>query len=97
MVIGGFTSEKQLDYEEKVLRHIIEKTGGKLWSTEYKPELLDAVSPWNIEFVLNTETGMRTVRSNYVATQLTPYAGFRAMAEGAKLWEDPLNEVGRRW
>ena len=94
MVIGGFASEKQLDYEEKVFRHIIETTGGELWSSEHKPELLDAVSPWNVEFILNTETGMRTVRSNYIAIQLTPYAGFQMMQDAAKLWDEVMNEVG---
>jgi hypothetical protein len=94
MVIGGFASEKQLDYEEKVFRYIIEQTGGKLLSSEYKPELLDALSPWNIEFVLNTETGMRTVRSNYMALQLTPYAGFQMMQDSAKVWDGVMSDVG---
>ena len=94
MVIAGIWSEKQLDYEEKVLRHIVEETGGKLWSAEYKPELLDAVAPWSVEFVLNTETGLRTLRSNYIDSMLTPYARFREIPDTSRLWEETYNEVG---
>jgi len=34
LCLWGFTSEKQLEYEEKVLKKIIEETGGKLWPEE---------------------------------------------------------------
>ena len=94
MVLAGISSEKQLAYEEKVLKHIVEETGGKLLSTEYKPELLDAVSPWNVEYVLNTETGMRTVRSNYIPLCLPPYGTFDEMTEAPEIWQDVGKDVG---
>ena len=94
MALAGFTSEKQLDYEEKVLRHIVAETGGKLWSPEYKPELLDAVSPWNVEYVLNTETGMRTIRSNYISQILPPYSTFEQPLHTAEIWKELCQEYG---
>jgi len=94
IVLAGVSSEKQLAYEEKVLRHILEETGGKLLSSEYKPELLDALAPWNVEYVLNTETGMRTVRSGYIPYALPPYGTFDEMMDGVEIWKDVEKDVG---
>ena len=94
MVLAGITSEKQLDYEEKVLRHIVAETGGKLWSPDYKPELLDAVSPWNVEYILNTETGMRTIRSNYISQILPPYSTFEQPLDTSEVWKELLEQYG---
>ncbi|MFC1870347.1 FAD-binding oxidoreductase [Chloroflexota bacterium] len=94
IVIAAFTSPKQLDYEEKVVRHIVDETGGKLWSEDYKPEMLDAVSPWNVEYILNVETGMRTIRSNYISQILPPYSNFEQPAHTAEIWRDLCKEYG---
>lgn len=94
IVLAGVSSEKQLAYEEKVLRHIVEETGGKLLSAEYQPELLDAVSPWSVEYVLNTETGMRTIRSNYIPLCLPPYGTFDEMLDAPEIWRDVGKDVG---
>ena len=40
IISGGFTSERQLDYEEKVIRAIAQKFGGVFLSPDYKPEVL---------------------------------------------------------
>jgi hypothetical protein len=88
MVLVGFTSEKQLEYEEKVLRKIVGDTGGKLWSKDYKPELLDAVSPWNVEYVLNVETGMRTIRSNYISQILPQHSEFTQPLVTSDIWKE---------
>lgn len=94
MVLAGVSSEKQLAYEEKVLRHIVEETSGKLLSPDYKPEILDAVAPWNVEYVLNTETGMRTVRSGYIPLSLPPYGTFDEMPDGVEIWKDVEKNIG---
>lgn len=94
MILAGVWSDKQLEYEEKVLRKIIKDTGGELWSKDNKPDLLEAVSPWSLEFVLNSETGLRTLRSNYLDTMLTPYAPFREMIDTARMWEETYKKVG---
>ena len=88
MVLVGFTSLKQLEYEEKVLRHLVDETGGKLWSSEYEPEKLDAVSPWNVEYILNTETGMRTIRSNYISHILPPFSTFKQPVDTSEIWRE---------
>jgi hypothetical protein len=94
MVIAGISSEKQMKYEEAVLNKILEETHGKLWSDQYKSEQLEAVAPWNLEFARNTVTGMRTVRSYYVATMLTPYAPFELMIDTQDLWRDTVEKLG---
>ena len=78
--------------EEKVLKHIVAETGGKLLSPDYKPGLLDALSPWNVEYVLNTETGMRTVRSNYITLTMAPYGPFSEMIDASEIWKDAEKE-----
>ena len=94
IVLAGVSSEKQLAYEEKVVKQIVDETGGKLLSADYKPELLDALAPWNVEYVLNTETGMRTVRSGYIPLSLPPYGTFDEMTDGMEIWEDVGKDVG---
>ncbi|GAI05386.1 unnamed protein product, partial [marine sediment metagenome] len=37
---------------------------------------------------------MRTLRSNYLDSMLTPYARFREIPDTARLWEETYNEVG---
>jgi len=96
----GVSSERQLAYEEKVLRQILDETGGKLLGPEYKAQLLDPLSIWNIEFIMNTETGMRTVRSNYMGTVFAMYGPFTEIVESCKQWKDTLEVVGasgREW
>jgi len=94
IVIAGISSEKQIKYEEKVLKKILEETGGKLWSKEYRPEQLEAVAPWNLEFIRNTVTGMRTVRAGYFATALTPYAGFDSLSDFREIWQEVIDKIG---
>jgi len=59
--IAGISSERQIEYEEKVLMDIIEETGGKLLSKEHKPEVLEALAPWNQD-VFRHVTGFRMNR-----------------------------------
>lgn len=94
IVVAGISSERQLAYEEKVVRHVVEETGGKLLSSEYKPELLDAQANWNVEFCLNTETGMRTVRSGYIGIVLPPQSPFSQITDAAAMWGDGLRNIG---
>jgi hypothetical protein len=94
VVIAGISSEKQMKYEEAVLNKILEETDGKLWSDQYKSEQLEAVAPWNLEFARNTVTGMRTVRSYYVATMLTPYASFEEMSDTQTMWKEAMDKLG---
>ncbi len=94
IVIAGISSEKQIRYEEKVLRKIVRETGGKVWSEEHKPEELEAVAPWNLEFARNTETGMRTVRSWYIPSVLAPYAGYDVLPATSEMWSEVIEKIG---
>jgi len=94
IVIAGISCEEQMRYEEKVLKKILEETGGKLLSEEYKPEVLEALAPWNLEFAVNTVTGMRTVRGWYLATALTPYAPFYSAVDSRDVWRNVMEKIG---
>jgi hypothetical protein len=94
LVIAGISSERQMEYEAKVLKKIVEETGGKMWSEKYMSEQLEAVAPWNLEFIRNTVTGMRTVRSWYLATMITPYAGFEELPDTQEMWQEVIDKIG---
>ena len=94
VVIAGISSERQMVYEEKVLRHIIKETGGRLLSDDYKPEVLEALAPWNLEFCVNTVSGMRCIRSGYMGTMITPYAPFENIDDSKEIWGEVVDEMG---
>jgi len=94
VVIAGISCEDQIKYEEKVLKQILEETGGRLLSEEYKPDVLKAVTPWNLEFAVNTVTGMRTVRDWYLTTSITPYAPFYSAIDARDVWAEAMKKIG---
>jgi hypothetical protein len=49
IIIAGFVSEKQIEYEEKIFREIVAELNGKILSADYKPEVLEALAPWNLD------------------------------------------------
>jgi glycolate oxidase len=49
--LWGFASEKQLEYEEKVLRQIIDETGGKLWPEEVFQQFVPYVANTKIRSI----------------------------------------------
>ncbi len=67
LILSAIISEKQIDYEEKVCRDIIKEVGGTFLSETYKPEVLDALAPWNLDFVRHV-TGFRMNRHAYGAS-----------------------------
>lgn len=77
-----------------MLRHLVAETGGELQSPEYKPELLDAASPWNVEYVLNTETGMRTICSNHISQILPQFSPVNQPLDTSQLWKEVDKEFG---
>jgi len=44
IILANTSSDKQIEYEEKVLRQIIQEHGGTFLSESYKPEVLEASS-----------------------------------------------------
>ena len=70
VIIQGMVSEKQIDYEEMVMREIIQEVGGTFLSKDHKPEVLEALAAWNLDCIRHA-TGFRMNRFNY-AVRLSP-------------------------
>jgi hypothetical protein len=69
VIIQGTVSERQVEYEEHVLRDIIAEIGGAFLSESYKPEVLQALAPWNLDFVRHV-TGYRMNRHSYCGSNI---------------------------
>jgi hypothetical protein len=93
VIIQGITSEKQVEYEEMVMREIINEVGGKFLSEEYKPEVLEALAPWNLDCIRHA-TGFRMNRFNY-AGSVVPGGGLEDIAyKTQKVWGKALDTFG---
>ena len=57
VVLAGISSQRQLDYEEKVLKKIVKETGGKFISKE----LEDEIQTWNAD-AFRSGTAARMLR-----------------------------------
>lgn len=95
LISSGNVSEKQLDYEEKVLRKIADDLGGIFLSKEYKPEVLEALGPWNLDCIRHV-CGYRMSRHYYLDTWFCcgdPDIG----REAQSLWTDAINTIGETY
>ncbi len=95
VVTSGVTSEDQLEYEEKVLRQIIEETGGMFLSEDYKPEVLKALAPWNLDCIRHV-CGYRMSRYSYQETWFSsgvPEIGFDAH----NTWRKAIDTFGETY
>ncbi len=90
VIMAAITSEKQLEYEEKVFRHIVDQVGGcKFFGPDYKPEVLEALSTWNLDFVRNI-FGYRMNRRMYASVWIP--LGEIDMAKAHQVaWQDALD------
>jgi hypothetical protein len=92
VIIAGTTSEKQIEYEEKVLKQIIEEVGGTFLSESYKPEVLEALKPWNLDCIRHT-TGFRMNRKMYANAWL-PAGPLDTAFRTSKAWKKALETFG---
>ena len=92
VIIAGITSPRQLVYEEKVIRQIAEETGGRILSQEYKAEVLQALAPWNLDWVRHV-SGCRMNRRMYANAWL-PVGPFEMALKHQQFWTDCLNTIG---
>ncbi len=92
VILAGTTSEQQLDYEEKVLRQIIDEVGGTFLSEEYKPEVLEALKPWNYDCIRHS-TGYRMNRKFYANAWL-PVGPFENAFTTQREWKKALDQFG---
>lgn len=92
VIIAGITSQKQIAYEEGVLRQIIDECGGRFITREYKPELYEALKPWNYDCIRHS-TGYRMNRKCYANAWL-PVGQLDSVFETSKRWKEALNTFG---
>jgi len=97
--IWGFVSPKQVAYEEKVLREIVEETGGEWVAADAPQELFTSYAPDTIR----TEAAVRSARIGLGAPLSgAQYTSFTDIPEAAKLLRDiavkytpPLLDMGQ--
>jgi hypothetical protein len=96
VIIAGTTSEKQIAYEEKVMREIIEETGGKFLSADYKADVLYALAPWNVDCIRHV-TGYRMNRHFYAGSNILGGPVDTAAREARKTWKKALDTFGETY
>ena len=93
VIIQGMVSEKQIEYEEMVMREIIKEVGGNFLSEEYKPKVLEALAPWNIDCIRHV-TGFRMNRFNYGGSCI-PGGSLEDIAHNTqRIWKKALDAFG---
>ena len=92
VIIAGTTSPAQIDYEESVLREIAAKHGGKFLGPDYKPEVLEALAPWNLDCIRNV-CGYRMNRRMYAGGSL-PSGPPEVAKYHSAVWRESLDKFG---
>jgi hypothetical protein len=92
VILANITSDKQIEYEEKVLQQIIKENGGTFLSESYKPEVLEALKPWNHDCIRHT-TGYRMNRKMYANAWL-PQGPFENAFKTSRVWKKALELFG---
>ncbi|MBN2105886.1 MAG: FAD-binding oxidoreductase [Deltaproteobacteria bacterium] len=95
VISAGITSDRQIDYEKKVLDAIVAKHHGTYLSQSHKPEVLYALAPWNLDFTRHV-TGYRMNRRNYAGGVF--FGGAPEIAKHhTKIWKDALSIFGQTY
>jgi len=92
VIIAGTTSPAQIDYEESVLREIAGKHNGKILGPDYKPEVLEALAPWNLDCIRNV-CGYRMNRRMYAGGSL-PSGPPEVAKYHSAVWREALDKFG---
>lgn len=91
--MAATTADGQLDYEEKVFRHIVDQVGGcSILSTDYKPDVLEALSTLNLDFV-RAIFGFRITRRAFTGIWF-PLWQIDMATEHQELWQGALDDLG---
>jgi len=93
-VTAGISSEKQLEYEEKVLKQIVKETEGKFISKDYKPEVFEALTPWNLDFALATCGFRWNRRGSSPVLGVVTTGPIDLTRKVSKIWCDTLKKYG---
>jgi len=92
VILANITSDKQIEYEEKVLQQIIKEHGGTFLSESYKPDVLEALKPWNHDCIRHS-TGYRMNRKMYANAWL-PQGPFENAFKTSREWKKALELFG---
>jgi hypothetical protein len=92
VIIAGTTSAGQIEYEESVLEAIVKKYGGKFLCDDYKPEVLEALAPWNLDCIRNV-CGYRMNRRMYAGGSL-PSGPPEVAKYHSAVWRESLEKFG---
>jgi hypothetical protein len=96
VIIAGITSEKQIEYEEKVVRQIISETGGTYLTEDYKGEVLTALAPWNVDCIRHV-TGFRMNRFTYGGSNILGGAVDEVAHKTRETWQFAINTFGETY
>jgi len=95
VICAATTSERQIPYEEKVLREIAAEYGGLFLENDYKPEVREALAPWNLDCIRHV-TGYRMNRRNYAGGMFAGGAPEIAK-QHSDVWGDAINAFGETY
>lgn len=96
VILFGVTSDRQMEYEEKVLREIVAETCGTFLTNNHKAEVLDALAPWNLDCIRHV-TGFRMNRHFYGGS-IIPGGLLKDTAYKTKeIWTRTINELGETY
>jgi len=92
VILANTTSDQQIPYEEKVVRQIIDEVGGTFLSEDYKPEVLEALQPWNYDCIRHVH-GYRMNRKFYANAWL-PVGPLEEAKTVSREWKKALDMFG---
>jgi glycolate oxidase len=96
VIIGGVVSEKQIEHEENVLRDIIKETGGTFLSESHKSGVLEALAPWNLDFVRHV-TGFRMNRHSYCGSNILGGPVDTVARKTRQVWSKAIDTFGETY
>jgi FAD/FMN-containing dehydrogenase len=95
LIVAGITSDEQITYEEKVVQEIAKEYGGEFLSKEYKPEVLEALAPWNLDCIRHV-CGYRMNRINYAGGVVLGGAP-EVAKQHTRVWKNALTAFGETY
>jgi hypothetical protein len=96
IVILGITSERQIEHEEKIFREIIAEAGGAILSEENKPDVFEALKPWNLDCLRNV-SGFRMNR-HYFGGAIVPLGPLKEVAyKTREIWSQSIKTIGETY
>ena len=92
IITAAITSDRQLDYEDHLLREIVKENGGTFLSKDYKSDVLHVLAPWNLDCIRNV-CGYRMNRRMY-ATAVLPAGAPEVVKFHSTIWREALETYG---